>query len=577
MTPLPCVNLIKRSQAMAQTLEQSKQSRTPTQQQTSQDSLRVSALHAFAYCPRLFYLEEVEELYTQNSSVFAGRRLHDQLESQEEGEWLDLYLEDEVLGLRGRVDALRTRDGQTIPYEHKRGRCYRDEQKQPQAWGSDRLQILAYACLLETTLGVTIQEGRIRYHADNTLIHVPLTEEGRIEVETQVQKARRLRQSPQRPPVATNERLCSNCSLAPVCLPEEARLAHNPDWQPIQLFPADDDRQILHVLEPGTRVGRSADQIKVTRRNQPVELFPIQQVSQVVLHSYSQISTQALHFCSAHSVGVHFISGGGYYLGSVDSRAGSIQRRIGQFTALTDRELCLRLAQQLVGCRGQGQRQFLMRGKRQAKEKEPLTDTIQQMKRLLKQIPQIDSLASLRGIEGKIAALYFGALPQLITPKVSSDLRFLGRNRRPPKDRFNALLSFGYALVFKDVMNAILTVGLEPAFGFYHQPRSQAAPLALDLMEIFRVPLVDMMVMASVNRGQWNPEADFEIRGVQVWLSDSGKRKFIQIFEKRKQETWQHPKIGYSLSYQRLFELEVRLLEKEWMGESGLFAQWVVR
>jgi len=92
----------------------------------AQNTIRVSALHALAYCPRLFYLEEVEELHTQNAAVFAGRRLHEELEPEEGEIWEDLFLESEVLGLRGRVDGLRTRDGRTIPYEHKRGRCFRD-------------------------------------------------------------------------------------------------------------------------------------------------------------------------------------------------------------------------------------------------------------------------------------------------------------------------------------------------------------------------------------------------------------------------------------------------------------------
>jgi CRISPR-associated protein Cas1 len=139
------------------------------------------------------------------------------------------------------------------------------------------------------------------------------------------------------------------------------------------------------------------------------------------------------------------------------------------------------------------------------------------------------------------------------------------------------MLGFGYALLLKDVVNAILTVGLEPALGFYHQPRSQASPLALDLLEIFRVPIVDMVVMASVNRGQWDTKADFEIRGGQVWLSEAGRRKLVELYERRKQESWKHPVTGYSLTYRRLFELEARLLEKEWMGEGGLFAQLVLR
>ncbi len=545
---------------------------------TKPETIRVSALHALAYCPRLFYLEEVEELYTQDAAVFAGRRLHAELEKQEAEEWEELFLISEELGIRGRVDALRTRNGETIPYEHKRGRCHRDENKQPQAWESDKLQILAYACLIESALGIPIKEGRIRYHADNVLIHVPLDDAGRTIVRDAVKKARELKQSTYRPPVTDNERLCARCSLAPVCLPEEARLAHNREWQPIQLFPEDDDRQIIHILEPGTCVGRTGEQIKITRRNQPVETIPARQIGQLVLHSFSQISTQALHFCGEQGIGVHFISGGGRYLGSFDNRQGSIQRRIRQYAALSSADTCLELARKLMVCRGQGQRKFLMRATRGKSEvPESLEKAIAQMKAVLKQVPQAKSLESLLGLEGNLARLYFSGLPSLISPEIAQEMHFFDRNRRPPRDRFNSLLGFGYSLLLKDVMNAILTVGLEPAFGFYHQPRSQAAPLALDLIEIFRVPLVDMTVLASINRGQWDIKEDFDIRGKQVWLSETGKRKFVELYERRKQETWKHPATGYSLTYRRLFELEVRLLEKEWSGEGGLFGKLILR
>jgi CRISPR-associated protein Cas1 len=550
----------------------------PLSVQDSVPTLRVSALHAFAYCPRLFYLEEVEELYTQDAAVFAGRRLHVDLEKKEDEEWEDLFLESAELGLRGRVDALRSRDGQTIPYEHKRGRCHRDDNNQPQAWESDRLQILAYAYLIEMALGIPVQEGRIRYHADNTMVHVPLDEAGKADVRAAIARARELQRSTHRPPVTENERMCARCSLSPVCLPEEARLAHDKEWQPVRLFPEDDDRLILHVLEPGTSVGKAGEQIKIKRRDQPEEKVAARQVGQVVLHSFSQISTQALYFCAAQDIGVHFVSGGGRYLGSLDSRQGSIQRRIRQYGALSNPETCLALAKRLVVCRGKGQRRFLMRGQRgMAAIPEKLVETIAQMKAVLKRVAGARSLESLLGFEGNLAALYFGALPELMSEQVDPALRFEGRNRRPPKDRFNALLSFGYALLLKDVMNAVLAVGLEPALGFYHQPRTQAPPLALDLMEIFRVPLVDLPIMGSVNRGMWDVEADFTVRGEQVWLSDSGRRKFVQLYERRKEETWKHPVTGYSLTYRRLLELEVRLLEKEWCGEGGLFAQLILR
>lgn len=545
---------------------------------TERETIRVSALHALAYCPRLFYLEEVEELYTQDAAVFAGRRLHAELEKKEDEDWDELFLESDVLGLRGKVDALRTRDGQTIPYEHKRGKAARDANKQPQAWESDRLQILAYAYLLESSLGITIQEGRIRYHADNVLIHVPLDEKGKEDVRAAIAQAIQLRASPCRPPVTENERLCTRCSLAPVCLPEEARLAHDREWQPVRLFPKDDDRQVVHILEPGTCVGRTGEQIKITKRDQPVETIPAKQIGQVVLHSFSQISTQALHFCTQQGIGVHFISGGGRYIGSFDPRQGSIQRRIRQYEALSSPERCLELAKQLVNCRAAGQRKFLMRGQRGMETvPDSLQTAIANMKIMLKKVPQAESLDSLLGIEGNLAALYFRALPNLLGANVPTELRFDCRNRRPPKDRFNALLSFGYALLLKDVINGILTVGLEPALGFYHQPRTQAPPLGLDLLEIFRVPLVDLPIVGSINRGQWDVKDDFEVRGEQVWLNDTGRSKFIDLYERRKQESWKHPVLGYSLTYRRLFELEVRLLEKEWTGEAGLFGKSVLR
>jgi CRISPR-associated protein Cas1 len=543
-----------------------------------QETIRVNALHALNYCPRLYYLEEVEQLYTQDAAVFSGRRLHVELEKDEDGDWQQFVLEHEALGLRGRVDALRTRAGQTIPYEHKRGRCYRDSDNKPQAWQSDRIQVLAYALLIEAELGITIPEGRIRYHADNVLVHVPLDDQGRQDVRDCIQQARQLRKSPERPPVATNERLCVRCSLAPVCLPEEVRLAQGKTDPVVRLFPEDDERQVIHVMEAGTRIGKSGDQFKITKRNGVASMLPSRQVSQLVVHSFAQLSTQAIYFCAEQGVGIHFISGGGRYLASVDTRQGSIQRRVQQYKALVDPALCLQLAKQLVACRGQSQRKFLMRGQRNTDEhRGALEQTIAQMQKILKSVPTAQSIASLLGLEGNLAALYFGVLPHLILDSAGGGMMFSGRNRRPPKDRFNALLSFGYSMLLKDVMNAILTVGLEPALGFYHQPRTQAPPLALDLMEIFRVPLVDMPVMASVNRGQWDVDADFNLQPDKVWLSDGGRRKFIALYERRKEEKWKHPVTQYSLTYRRLIELEVRLLEKEWMGEGGLFAQLVVR
>jgi CRISP-associated protein Cas1 len=537
---------------------------------------RVMALHALAYCERLFYLEEVEEIRIADASVYAGRRLHEEI-AADEGEIVSLVLESEALGLRGKVDCLRRRDGRLIPYEHKRGRSAKGEEGS-EAWPSDRLQVCAYALLLEEHTGTSIDEARIRYHGDNVTVRVPINEAAREDVRKAVVRAHELRQSVQRPPVTGNERLCVRCSLAPVCLPEEERLAKDENREPRRLFPADRERQTLHVTEQGARVGRSGDTLTVTDREGSKQVFPIREVGEIVVHGYAQISTQALHCCATQDVGIHWVSYGGRYIGGLAAGASPVQRRIRQFEALRDPGLAFRLARRLVITRISSQLGFLLRATR-GKERSGLNIDValHGLRSALRAAGHAEGIDALRGHEGDAGRHYFAGLPALLRDDVDERLRFDGRNRRPPQDRINALLSFGYSLLYRDVLQVAIIVGLEPAFGFMHTPRSAAHPLALDLMELFRVPLWDMPLIASVNRLQWNPVADFTIAGKQVWLSDTGRKKAIELYERRKEDTWKHPITRYSLSYARLIELEVRLLEKEWSGEPGLFARMRLR
>ena len=588
----------------------------------SNPSLTVHALHALAYCERLYYLENVEQMRVADERVYAGRRLHVELaRDEDEEEWLTLNLESERWGLVGKVDCVRRRDGAIIPYEHKRGRAARSRDGAAEAWASDRLQIVAYAALVEEHTGREVAEGRVRYHADNVMVRVAVDEKAREDLTRAIMRARELQSSIERPPVTTNERLCVKCSLAPVCLPEEARLAQQisimprgvesegarvgregddeeipiipkgishpaamPERHLLRLFPADDDRVVLHVLTQGAKVGRKGDRLEVTARDEEAQLHPVHEVGQVVLHGFAQITTQALRLCAEQEVGVHWVTAGGRYMGAWSSGMGSVQRRIRQYRALTDEEFCLQLARRLAEARARGQLSFLLRASREAGRAPSagiapeVREAISGMRRLLSPLARATTIDSVRGYEGNVGAHYFSALPHLIAAEVSDAMRPDGRSRRPPRDRCNALLSFGYAMLLKDVTNAIITVGLDPCLGFYHQPRSQAHPLALDLMELFRVPLVDLPVIASINRRQWDEDEDFQIAGQQVWLSDAGRKKLIGLYERRKTDKWKHPVIGHSLSYSRLLELEVRLLEKEWMkGEGGLFARMRLR
>jgi CRISPR-associated protein Cas1 len=536
--------------------------------------VRVMALHSLTYCERLYYLEEVEELRVANDAVFAGRTLHLEHGGADPTatEIRELSLSSESLGLQGKVDAVRTRDGALVPYEHKRGRA-RGGPNGPEAWPSDELQVAAYALLLEEDRGRTVPEGRVRYHADNVTVRVPITDDLRKRVYAAVQRTRELSQLVERPPVTDNPALCARCSLAPVCLPEEERFDRGSMERPLRLFPETDERKTLHVVSPGARVGRDHERLVVDSPGQDSLKVPINDVGALVLHGYAQVSTQALHLCADREVSIHWLTGGGRHVGALHPGSGMVQRRVRQYQALSEPGTALKLARRLTAAKMESQVRFLLRSSRQDEVgRKTVEPAIAAIRNEIKAAARCESLAKLRGFEGAAGHAYFGALPQLLLPSVRDLFGLQGRNRRPPQDPFNAALSFGYALLYRSVLAAILAVGLEPALGIFHTPRSAAHPLVLDLMELFRVSVWDITLVGSCNRQQWN-DKDFDKTRDHVYLSESGRRKAIELYEKRLEDVWKHPVLNYSLSYGRSIELEVRLLEKEWTGSPGLFAR----
>jgi CRISPR-associated protein Cas1 len=578
---------------------------TEIQPHADEPPLRVIALHDLLYCERLFYFTEVEGIQNPTALIYAGRRLHVEIAEpdDETPEKRSVEVASQRWGLVGKVDAVRRRDGAWVAIEHKRGRCRRDEKKKPQAWPSDRIQAIAYAVLLEEAFGEPVPQARVRYHADGVTAFVEIDEAARRDLTAAIQRARELRRTTDRPPVTENENLCPRCSLAPVCLPEEERLAKEeqlaeetgggdpsliaeeeagesqagkPDVQP-RLFPSRREQQTLHIVSPRAHLGRSGAALLLTNEDEKQKI-PIEQIDSVVVHGYGQVSTQAIHLCALHGVAVQWFTMGGKFAAGTASSPGRVQQRIRQYTGLADPAKRIDLARRLVAAKIETQRRYVLRASREeVADRAWCRPRLDQMRSVLADVPKAESAATLLGLEGTAARGYFDCLRVLIDKGLPEELRADGRNRRPPRDRFNCLLSFGYALLQSLVHRTLLAVGLEPALGFYHQPRTSAPPLVLDVMELFRTLLWDIPLIGSLNRGQWDAAADFSVTPGQVWLSDAGRRKAIGLFEERLTESYQHPHTGQSLSYSRIVELETRLLEKEWTGCPGLFARMRLR
>jgi CRISPR-associated protein Cas1 len=535
----------------------------------------VAGLHALIYCERLFFLEEVERLRVQDAAVFAGRALHVEIE-QDEGELSRHVLESQTLGLQGRVDVLRRRDGALVPYEHKRGRSAPGEGPRA-AWDSDRIQVAAYALLLEESFGQHIPEGRVRYHADGVTVRVPIDDAMRGAVLAAIVRARELGKQSLRPPVTSEPNRCARCSLAPVCLPEEARLAADPKFRPVRLLPQHPTGESVHVTDPSARIGRRGEELCVRCPGAEELKIPIANVGSVTVYGNAQITSQALRLCVDREVQVHWLSGLGAPVASLAPTAPTGHRHLRQLRALDEPGQRLTLARRLVGAKVASQLRFVLRATRGRSRDGELTANVQALRRCLRHAASAASAPTLLGVEGSAAAAYFAVLPALLSEALPEALRITRRSKRPPKDPMNALLSFGYGLLYRMVAGAIVNVGLHPGLGFYHVPRAASHPLALDLMELFRVALVDMPIVAALNRRTFDADADFRSVPGGVWLTDTGRAKLIEVFERRCQDEWRHDIVGYSLSYARIVELEVRLLEKEWLGEGGLFARFRIR
>jgi CRISPR-associated protein Cas1 len=207
--------------------------------------------------------------------------------------------------------------------------------------------------------------------------------------------------------------------------------------------------------------------------------------------------------------------------------------------------------------------------------------TLERLKELASSSEDATSLDSLLGIEGTAARVYFEAYAALLkAPRdgTASGLSFDfdGRNRRPPKDPVNALLSLGYSMLAKDLAITLQAVGFDPFLGFYHQPRYGRPALALDLMEEFRPLIVDSVVLSVVNTGAVKL-SDFIRRGGAVTLTPSGRGRFFRAYERRMDEEISHPVFSYRISYRRTLEVQARLLARYLTGEIDEYPPFATR
>jgi CRISPR-associated protein Cas1 len=337
----------------------------------------------------------------------------------------------------------------------------------------------------------------------------------------------------------------------------------------------------LYITTPDAYLRLEGDTVCVMVGDAKRLQVPLHHIGSFVLFDHVMLSPALLGRCAEDGKSVVWLTYSGRFSARLEGPvSGNILLRQAQYRAADNPAQTLELAKAATAGKLRNSRQLLMRGARESDEpdgRETLVQTAKHIAGQVRKIPEAADLDQLRGFEGEAAARYFAALPMVMKPQVRGDFPFDTRNRRPPRDRFNALLSFLYALATGDCRTALESVGLDPQLGFLHTVRPGRPALALDLVEEFRAPLADRLALTLVNRAQIQPKHFDERDGGAVLLNDEGRKIVITAWQNRKQEEVNHPVLQASIPIGLLPHTQARLLARRLRGDVAHYVPYLVR
>ncbi len=309
---------------------------------------------------------------------------------------------------------------------------------------------------------------------------------------------------------------------------------------------------ILYVTQPDAVVSKTAEAFKVALKQEngswEKKSVPAQTVEQVVLMGNPQITGDALVYALELGMPIHYLSGFGKYLGSAlpaYSRNG--QLRLAQYAAYCDHSQRLEIVKTIVTGKIHNQHTVLYRH-------EQKDNSLKARKQLVKEQTTLDEV---RGVEGLAAREYFASWSTIL----DEEWGFTHRNRRPPTDGVNALLGFAYGLLQVQVTAAVHLAGLDPYVGYLHEATRGQPAMVLDLMEEFRPLVADNLILSVISHKEIKPD-DFTANLGAYRLSDSGRKQFLQGWERKMNQEFKHPTFGYRCTYRRAIELQARLFSR---------------
>ncbi|HEX8734147.1 MAG TPA: CRISPR-associated endonuclease Cas1 [Pyrinomonadaceae bacterium] len=541
-------------------------------------------INEFAYCPRLFYLEYVQREWSESADTLDGSFVHrrvdkesgklpEKTEEKAEIHARSVWLGSENLNVSAKIDVLEADGKIATPIDYKRGK---PKDVDEGVYEPERVQLCLQGLILREN-GFECDKGFIYFAESQQKVKVEFTPELILRTVELLMKARRIAESGEIPPPLIDSPKCVGCSLAGICLPDEINLLRHTDEDadsPRRLMPLRDDALPVYVQGAyGLSVGLKGDCLEIREKGKTVSEAKIFETSQMSLFGNVQISAQAIRELASREVPVVHLSYGGW-LSAVTAPPPhkNIELRRAQFASANDSEKCLKLARSFVSGKIYNQRTLLRRN-----AKELPNDSLVFLREMRRKSASAKNLQELLGMEGAAAREYFSKFALMFKQNGEQPaFDFTTRNRRPPKDPINALLSFLYSMLMKEMLVTLIGIGFDPYLGFYHQPRYGRPALALDLMEEFRPIVADSVVIGLINTGEIRKQ-DFITRLTGCALTDSGRKRVIEAFERRLNTTITHPVFGYTVSYRRIFEIQARLLARFLTGEISEYPSFITR
>lgn len=337
----------------------------------------------------------------------------------------------------------------------------------------------------------------------------------------------------------------------------------------------------LYIMTPQAYAHLENSTVRIDVEHEKKLQVPLHHLGGVVIFGNVMVSPALMHRLADEGKSLVLLEDSGRFKARLEGPvSGNILLRQAQYTQAGDPAYSLELARNIVAGKLRNSRTVVQRGAREAADADEatqLTRTADNLAASLRAAAAATDLDGLRGVEGEAARGYFAALNLIVKPQARTPFTLNGRSRRPPLDRFNALLSFLYSMLMNDCRSALETVGLDPQLGFLHAVRPGRAALALDLQEEFRSVLADRLALTLINRGQVNAD-DFDLReGGAVMLNDTGRRKVVTAWQERKQEEVTHPLLETKMPLALLPLIQARLLARALRGEMPAYLPYLAK